>query len=496
MGLTLRPYQQEIFDSIKTNGNTLVVLPTGLGKTHIALAMIKKTMKEGKTSLFLTPTKPLARQHAQTIQKFLPEAAATTSLVTGELPNTKRAHLYSSKIIVSTPQTIRNDIKNKIYQTPGTGLVIFDEAHRAVGDYAYVPIAENLPPECISIALTASPGGDRARIKEVLNNLKIKNIQIRVETDRGIQEHTHKLDISWLNVELSPKLKEADHLLSSLIKEYAQKFSNAPQRPPIISKKNFILYGKRLQAMRHPAKYTFLSYYYTLLHLLHMQELLQTQGPHPPLKYLKKLNPTSRSTLAITRRPETAKIQQLLLSAGDHPKTMRLLRLLSELGSRKIILFVQYRDQINRIKELLEQKGFPARIFVGKRDGFTRKMQEETMDAFRRDEFQILIASSIGEEGLDIPAVDSVIFYEPIPSEIRSIQRRGRAGRFRKGSIYILVTKSTRDEYYFWASRKREQKMKEILLSLQKELERKHSPIPPKKEKTTKPNQSTLQSFI
>lgn len=496
MGLTLRPYQQEIFDSIRANGNTLVVLPTGLGKTHIALAMIEKTLKEGKTSLFLTPTKPLARQHTQSIGKFLPETAATTSLVTGELPNTRRAHLYSSKIIISTPQTIRNDIKNNLFPTTNTGLVVFDEAHRAVGGYSYVAIANNLPPGCISVALTASPGGDRARIKEVLNNLKIRNIQIKTEADPHIQPHIHKLDITWLNVELSPKLKEADQLLSGMIREYTSKFSNAPHRPPIISKKNFILYGKRLQAMRHPAKYTLISYYYTLLHLLHMQELLQTQGPHPTLKYLEKLNPTSRSALAITRRPETAKIRQLLLSAGDHPKTTRLLKLLSELGNRKIILFVQYRDQINRIRELLEQHGYQARIFVGKRDGFTKKMQEETMDAFRRDEFQILVASSIGEEGLDIPAVDSVIFFEPIPSEIRSIQRRGRAGRFREGSVYVLVTKSTRDEHYFWASRKREQKMKEILLSLQKELERKHAPDQPKKEKTTKPNQSTLQSFI
>jgi Fanconi anemia group M protein len=162
---------------------------------------------------------------------------------------------------------------------------------------------------------------------------------------------------------------------------------------------------------------------------------------------------------------------------------------------KKIILFVQYRDQINRLKDVLDQNGHKSRIFVGKRDGFTRKNQEETMDAFRKDDFNILIASSIGEEGLDIPAVDSVIFYEPIPSEIRSIQRRGRAGRFKDGSVYVLMTRATRDEYYYWASKKREQKMKEILLSLQKELERKRFSSG-SGEKKTPPEQPKGQSKL
>ena len=79
----------------------------------------------------------------------------------------------------------------------------------------------------------------------------------------------------------------------------------------------------------------------------------------------------------------------------------------------------------------------------------------------------MLVASSIGEEGLDIPAVDSVVFYEPIPSEIRSIQRRGRAGRFKEGEIIILVTRGTRDEYYHWSSFNREKRMKHIITSMQ-----------------------------
>lgn len=496
MNLEPRAYQAQIIDSFKNNGSTLVVLPTGLGKTLIALSLIEKTLSEGGTALFLTPTKPLARQHNTTIKNTLNLDETKVSLVTGETTGKKREELYKTNLFVSTPQTTRNDMRNGAYPKERTTLVVFDEAHRAVGGYAYVEIAQNMPEKCLFLALTASPGGDKARIKEVLENLKIKNIEIRTELDPDVMPFMKTMEKNWVQVDLSPKLKEADATLSSLISSYTQKLSSSFIKPPTTSKQQFMLYGQRLRALRHPMKYSLLSYYYSLLHLLHMQELLQTQGPHPFLNYLGKLNAhDSRSARAITMSPEMAKIKQTVMSVEDHPKTEKLLQLLSSMRGKKTILFVQYRDQINRLREVLDREGYKSRIFVGKRDGFTRKNQEETMDAFRKDEFNILIASSIGEEGLDIPAVDSVIFYEPIPSEIRSIQRRGRAGRFKDGSVHVLMTRATRDEYYYWASRKREQKMKETLLSFQKELERKRF-SPENGKKKSVPEQPKGQSQL
>ena len=74
-----------------------------------------------------------------------------------------------------------------------------------------------------------------------------------------------------------------------------------------------------------------------------------------------------------------------------------------------------------------------------------------------------MAATSIGEEGLDIPSVDTVVFFEPIPSEIRSIQRRGRAGRLRAGKVVVLITEGTRDEGHLHSSRKKEENMKKIV---------------------------------
>ncbi|MFZ5501714.1 MAG: helicase-related protein, partial [Candidatus Micrarchaeota archaeon] len=151
-----------------------------------------------------------------------------------------------------------------------------------------------------------------------------------------------------------------------------------------------------------------------------------------------------------------------------HPKMPVLVETVKKLSGKRMIIFVQYRTQIARIEQVLNESGISARMFVGKKDGITRKMQEETISDFREGKFDALVASSIGEEGLDIPAVDAVIFYEPVPSEIRSIQRRGRAARLKEGEVIVLMTKGTRDEYYYYASNNREKRMKSILSGMQR----------------------------
>ena len=135
----------------------------------------------------------------------------------------------------------------------------------------------------------------------------------------------------------------------------------------------------------------------------------------------------------------------------------------------------QYRDSALKIKEELENlPGVTAEIFVGqakKRDtGLSQKEQKALLNRFRDSEFNVLVATSIGEEGLDIIKVDLVIFYEPIPSAIRSIQRRGRTGRQEKGRVIILLTRNTRDEAFRWVAHHKEQKMYRILRNLKNKI--------------------------
>lgn len=465
MKLKPREYQLSIFKSIMQNGNTLVVLPTGLGKTLIALMLIKEKMGEGRC-LFLTPTKPLAKQHYKSIQEILSLGDDKVTLVSGEVTPKKREKEYAKKVIVSTPQTIRNDIQKKRLDADFS-ICIFDECHRAVGDYAYTFIAEALP-DSLKVGLTASPGGRSARIKEVLGNLGITNVEIRDSKDSDVEKYVFKSNIRWIPVELSPLFKLIKKELDALTSKHARKLSTMGFPPPLKHKGKFIELRQRILKIRSPMKYPAIITYSVLLNLIHMTELLETQGMYPLKKYLEKMKAkTSKSAKRLLKEPGMERIQELCESDEEHPKMGVLIDQVKSLDGKKMIVFAHYRDQIAKIEHELMEHGIEARKFVGKRDGFSKKLQEKTIADFREGDFNVLVASSIGEEGLDIPAVDAVIFYEPVPSEIRSIQRRGRAGRFSEGEIIILMTRGTRDEFYYWASRKKEAKMKSILKGMQ-----------------------------
>jgi Fanconi anemia group M protein len=468
--LVPRAYQLAIYNSINAHGNTLVVLPTGLGKTLIALMLIRDRMKLGRC-LFLTPTKPLAKQHQHSVIKTLGLSEKNVALVTGETAPTKRKEQYLTDVVISTPQTIKNDIENGTLATD-FALVIFDECHRSVGDYAYTFVAEKLHSDkTLFVGLTASPGGRMDRIREVMGSLKIDNVEIRGHDDPDVSPYVQKSTVSWIPVELSDHFREIKNELDSLTGKYAQKLAGMGFPPPLKHKGKFMQLRERILNIPHNIKYPALVQYSILLHLLHMTELLETQGIFPMREYLKKLEAKeSKSAKILLHEPGLERIRRLCEKDEDHPKMPVLVDTVKKLAAKgqKLIVFVQYRSQISRIESVLVDNGISARRFVGKKDGVTKKMQEETIADFREGKFDVMVASSIGEEGLDIPAVDTVIFYEPVPSEIRTIQRRGRAARLREGHIIVLMTKGTRDEYYYYASMSREKKMKGILGGMQR----------------------------
>jgi Fanconi anemia group M protein len=142
-----------------------------------------------------------------------------------------------------------------------------------------------------------------------------------------------------------------------------------------------------------------------------------------------------------------------------------------QLGKKKdskIIVFTQYRDTIEDIVEALSREGLVAQRFVGQSDrvgseGMDQQTQTDVLEKFREGDFKILVSSSIGEEGLHVPDVDLVVFYEAVPSEIRYIQRRGRTGRTTEGKVVILLAEGTVDEAYYYSTLVKESRMKDLV---------------------------------
>ena len=131
---------------------------------------------------------------------------------------------------------------------------------------------------------------------------------------------------------------------------------------------------------------------------------------------------------------------------------------------QKIIIFSQYRNTVDELVTVINSHSTSrAKAFVGQRGGLTQKKQIEILDEYRSNKFNVLVATSVSEEGIHIDNADIGIFYEPVPSAIRTIQRRGRVGRINIGKIYLLITKNTIDEKYYWVSYHKERKMRDML---------------------------------
>ncbi|HII29923.1 DEAD/DEAH box helicase [Candidatus Woesearchaeota archaeon CG08_land_8_20_14_0_20_47_9] len=513
-----RLYQETIFATAATK-NTLVVLPTGLGKTAIAMMLAAHRLSQHNTSkaVVLAPTRPLCQQHLDTFTRHLVLEPERIVLMTGKTPPEKRSALWAdARVVISTPQTIENDVINNRAPLRDVSLVVFDEAHRAVKDYAYVWIAKQYYRQASYpriLALTASPGSDLDTIRDVCANLSIEDIEVRTQNDPDVKPYVKEIRIEWFKLSLPEEFIRIRRFLDKSFNEKlaeAKKRLDLPNINPSMSKKDLLALQASLQADIAQGVKNFdmlkaLSLLAEAMKVQHAIELLETQGISALKKYLDKLcsDAAARLTKAVANlmldpnfKSAMALTDDLFSSGEEHPKIAVLRQIVADniKTSGKIIIFNQYRDSATKLRsELGNIPGVSARVFVGQAKkidtGLSQREQKAMMDDFREGRFNVLISTSIGEEGLDVPNVNLVVFYEPIPSAIRQIQRRGRTGRHREGRVIILVTQNTRDEAYMWTAHHKEQRMYRSIKRLKWELK---SSTPKKEEKKEEPKHGQL----
>ena len=215
-----RKYQQEIYENCKEK-SCLVVLPTGIGKTLIALMLSIYTQKKfpGTKTLFLAPTRPLAEQHLEYFKKHLPELFAELTLFTGKTHAEKRQELWqSADIIFSTPQCVSNDIRNNLYTLEEVTLLIEDECHKCLKNYSYTDVARKYKEQAKNpkvLGLTASPGVDKETIKKISQNLGIENIEIRTRESDDVKEYLQELEFDIIRLDFPPEIREIAQILVS-----------------------------------------------------------------------------------------------------------------------------------------------------------------------------------------------------------------------------------------------------------------------------------------
>jgi len=338
--------------------------------------------------------------------------------------------------------------------------------------------------------MTASPGAERKRIQEVCNNLFIEHIEYRSEEDPDVKPYVNAINVKWEWLNLPEEFRYIVSMLRSMLEERLKwLIRNGLLLKSIkwIFKKDLIELG---EALRYKLELTMeeqrgLLYIAILnqssaLTLMYCLELIESQGSHSLKAFLDRINEDGNNTHTfLLKDPRMMEIKTLVDGIiKEHPKILHLLQLIkdhhhlssmnnvsnSPNSNSKILVFTQYRDTAKHIVEVLEKNDIKTSRFVGQAkrigdEGMKQNEQVAILESFRNGDFDVLVATSIAEEGLDIPEVDLVIFYEPISSEIRYIQRRGRAGRKSSGSVIILATKDTIDMRHLYSSKMRVEKM-------------------------------------
>jgi len=485
--IELREYQKNILESCLRE-NTLVILPTGTGKTIIAFFLIIERLKlfPDKRIYFLAPTKPLVTQHYNNFIKFFPDLKDKSIVITGDIQQERRNYLYKQgKIIFVTPQTLQNDLISGRVTFYDASTIIFDEAHRAVKKYSYTFIAKKFVEQAKDyriIGLTASPGWNIERIEEVINNLYIKNIEIRTGEEKDIRKYMTGIEIKRVDVELNNELNNIKDLI---IKAIDLRISKIKELDPSIDiskgKKDILKWieeiKKNLEIRRRDYRLReIVELLSETLKIYHALEVLETQTLYTFISYFKDIENDIRKSKADYEVLSDIRIKKAIYLANEyinknieHPKLLKLIEILNENKDKKIIVFAQIRKTLDRIKEYCDKNNIKAEKFVGKKE-MSRSEQIKLLKDFSEGKFNVLLSTSVGEEGIDIPKVDIVIFYEPVPSEIRYIQRRGRTGRGEIGEVIILVTKNTMDERFYWVSIRKEKKMLYIIKRIKKYL--------------------------
>lgn len=475
------------------DANTMVVLPTGLGKTAVALLVAASRLYShpGKV-LVLAPTKPLVEQHLRFFRQFLlfregsePEES-DFAMFTGETSPDERARAWEAcRICFATPQVIKNDCLAGRYTLADVVLLVVDECHRAVGNYAYVFLARHYcttAREPLLLAMTASPGGDRLKVQDVCANLRVEAVETRVETDEDVRPYIHERDIQYVDVYLPEELQAALVALRGLVEARLARLADLGfqvPKPDKLSIRALNALNAQIQQRirtRDSSAFVAASLHAECMKLRHAISLAETQGSEALKLYLARLGAEGASgagSKASKRLVGDPAYQHLVEVAGGwkeelHPKVSIVCELVrAQLAAHpesRIIVFATYRDTVQTLVDALSASGIVCERFVGQasRDaekGLSQKEQIASLARFREGEFRCLVATSVGEEGLDVPSTDMVIFYEAVPSEIRSIQRKGRTGRSGSGTIVVLVTKDTSDETFRYVSQARERAM-------------------------------------
>lgn len=491
----IRDYQYNIVHKGLFN-NLLVALPTGLGKTFIAATVMLNWFRWTVDAqiVFVAPTKPLVAQQIDACFNIAGIPRSTTTMLTGEISPALRAEEWQDKrVFFMTPQTLINDLKNGMCDPKKIVLVVVDEAHKATGNFAYVEVVKFLRRYNSSfrvLALTATPGSTVEAVQAVIDGLGIGRVEIRTEDSFDIRPFVHSRNVQLEVFDYSDEITMALELFSAATRPLMTKlcsqnayWSSDPEKITLFGLKKAWDDWSRSEAGRNagfPVKGMLRGIFTPLMSLAHNLELLKyhgigpfynkmrtfTEGASTGGKYHKQLAEDENFVKLMNRlrnwmgnsdfvgHPKLSHLKNVVLNhfmdAGNGQSEVQ--------TSTRIMVFTHYRDSAEEIVRVLKrhQPMIRPHVFVGQSgtkgsEGMDQKTQLDIVKQFKAGTINTIVATSIGEEGLDIGEVDLIVCYDCHKSPIRMLQRMGRTGRKRAGNIVLLLMRGKEETDYYKA---------------------------------------------
>ena len=491
-GVEARGYQIRALKNALTS-SCLMVMPTGFGKTAVQWMLMAETLRlSDKKIILIAPTTGLVEQQQRMAREMVNIDPETIVRYTGETPPNKRRSLWEKgKILMATSQVVRNDAINGVITLEDVALLIFDEAHHATGNHPYAQVGDlflNANPEGYTLGATASPGTTKASILEVAKRLGIDRLDISKRDEAMLKPYAVELQNDIVPVELPETLKSLIYPLQEYQATEVETLQRMGFMAPVKNLTSKIITDAQQSVSRAISRRDARGYNAARkvsdVRRMHMLlDLLKTQGVMPATFFLDKAEDEGRTggrgTNRFIAKPVIHNFRKAAEAIGEiHPKVGQVIDMITDRlkhnPNSRILIFTEYRYTVQNLNQLLKNiDGVKVAPFIGqansgKQKGMTQKEQLARLEQFRSGEVNVLVATSVGEEGLDVPSADLVLMYEPVPSAIRAIQRRGRTARQSSGTVKTLIARNTRDEFVNIAAKARERRMYKNLEEIQR----------------------------
>ncbi|KAL5535453.1 MPH1 [Sanghuangporus sanghuang] len=471
--------------------NTLVALPTGLGKTFVAGVIMLNYYRwfpEGRI-FFVAPTKPLVAQQISACHEVCGIPGSDAALLTGEVPKSKRSGILSQKrVIYMTPQTLVNDLASGLIDPLSVILIVIDEAHRGSGDYAYSQVVRYMMaknPHFRILALSATPGNTVEAVQRIVDSLHISHIEIRNEQSFDLQKYIFQKETIVRVIKMDEPVRKIQDLLCKVMNPLLDRV----RKDGILYARNAIIlhyYSCRMaiqglnerRSGKAPWMWSYLRVLGTLSRAMAYLMEASASACYRTLKELKENLSTGEKNddkyVHLLKNSDFMKLmeeceRQESLGFSPHPKVKALVEIImghfnsppsnpdtpaaggtpdTTPSDTRVMIFVELREVVDEILGVLDQYKpmLHASMFVGQgvdrkgKKGMAQAKQLEIMRKFREGEFNVLVSTSVGEEGLDVGEIDRIICYDCSKSSIKMLQRVGRTGRKRTGYVDVLLS--------------------------------------------------------